>query len=322
MNNRLLRLTLATLPVLLPVFAIAGPTTSCNVEIGIGPTAGGSQTGSTCQIATNTAALVGFAGPGSASAMAEAGLGFIRVRSESGGGTGLGTAFAAAGDASAQTQDSFVVSGLSASNVTLTFGALVEGTLLSSVTPANRTNLNGLIEAAAGFTAHLSLRSSNGTDSSASSAGCVKGSINTVSVCNGFTNVQESELVFSLITTSIVASNGDVLTGLMSMETTNLTRAIDGEAVDAAGNFGNTMLWEGLQSMALQNGAPYTGAIQLTADSGFDYTQAATETAPEPGTWLLAGFGVALAFGAKRFPVYRISDNADVNISSKFPNRS
>jgi hypothetical protein len=70
--------------------------------------------------------------------------------------------------------------------------------------------------------------------------------------------------------------------------------APQGQTFSAVADFGNTLRWMGLRSVTLPDGTPYTGALSITSESGFDYTT------PTPGAVGLALSGAAIFAGRRR----------------------
>ena len=66
-----------------------------------------------------------------------------------------------------------------------------------------------------------------------------------------------------------------------------------GTSSSAVADFGSTFTWLGLSRAYLPDGTPYTGALNITSTSGFNYGQAIAPV-PEPATcaMLLAGLGL------------------------------
>jgi len=107
----------------------------------------------------------------------------------------------------------------------------------------------------------------------------------------------ESGLSFSEFALVAELGNGQVgQTFTVSMSATAFARnniAETGHTFSAVADFGNTLRWMGIRSVTLPDGTPYTGALTITSESGFDYTT------PTPGAAGLLMTSAAL-FGSRR----------------------
>lgn len=99
-----------------------------------------------------------------------------------------------------------------------------------------------------------------------------------------------------LLTMELISGGATTFSLSMSSEViASVKRAsnMPGSFMSAAGDFGHTLKWLGLSRAYLPDGTPYTGALNFSSASGYDYGRAVTAV-PEPAHWalLLGGLGL------------------------------
>jgi MYXO-CTERM domain-containing protein len=92
---------------------------------------------------------------------------------------------------------------------------------------------------------------------------------------------------------------GDGLTHSFSLSMSALAKAgynigATGSTMSGVADFGSTLRWLGLTSITNPDGSAYTGAFQVSSNSGFDYTT------PTPGAAGLLGAGMVWAGRRRR----------------------
>jgi len=74
-----------------------------------------------------------------------------------------------------------------------------------------------------------------------------------------------------------------------------------GAFMRAAGDFGHTLRWLGLQRAYLPDGTDYAGALHFSSASGYDHGQAVASV-PEPAQWAMLSLGPVMLGGLVRRP--------------------